>query len=108
MRRSQIERARIDLERQLARDTGLLQLHERDRLRFPGRPNEGDGHFIRGVETLDQDFLVAFEIGRIINQERSEFIETGILHRALSFHRDSGMQRLIVVLLARFAPGSCR
>ena len=38
------------------------------------------------------NLFVAFEGGGIVDQQGGELIETGVLHRALSFHRDPGMQ----------------
>ncbi len=92
MRRRQVELAFIDLERKLATDARALDLHEGHGLRFPGGADERDRHFIRGVDRFDQHLFVAFQAGGIIDQKGGEFIEAGVLHRTVSFHREEGMQ----------------
>ena len=92
MGRRHVELTRIDCEGELPADPGPLDLHKRNRARFPRRADERDRHLIRRIEGFDQDLFVAFESGGIIDQKGGELIETGVLHRALSFHRDPGMQ----------------
>ena len=80
------------IEGELAIHVGALELDEGKRSRFARRAHERDRHFVRHVEVLDQDSFVPLQSGRILDEDLGEFVEARVMHRALRFHRQSGMQ----------------
>ena len=88
----QVQLALVREERELARDPAMMNLGERDGAGFSRRAQERDRHLIRDIERFDQDGFVAFQSGRVINQNLSELIEARVLHRSRRSHRGERFQ----------------
>ena len=46
----------------------------------PGRPDQGDGHFLGNVERLDEQMLAALQTHGMVDEQVGKSVETGIVH----------------------------